>query len=174
VTGETSSTNYPITTGAFDTTFGGSTGSAGENCIFQRGCDAFVTKLNASGSALAYSTFLGGTDRDQGWGVAVRDGSAYVTGETRSANYPTTRGTFDRMFNADDAFVTKFNASGSDLAYSTFLGGTASDFGHDIAVGGSGRAYLTGSASPNYPTTPGAYDPSNEFHDAFVTKLPTG
>jgi hypothetical protein len=171
VTGETSSTNYPITTGAFDTTFGGSTGSAGENCIFQRGCDAFVTKLNASGSALAYSTFLGGMSSDRGWGIVVRDGSAYVTGDTQSSDFRTTTGAFDTTFNGIDAFVTKLNVSGSDLVYSTFLGRGA---GRDIAVGGSGRAYLTGSASPNYPTTPGAYDPSNEFHDAFVTKLPTG
>jgi hypothetical protein len=164
VTGFTRSANYPTTTGAYDRTFNVGTFTS----------DAFVTKLNASGSALAYSTFLGGTDRDQGWGIAVREGSAYVTGETRSANYPTTRGTFDRTFNGgEDAFVTKLNVSGSALAYSTFLGGTASDVGRGIAVDGSGRAYVTGGTdSENYPTTTGAYDRMfNGSGDAFVTKL---
>ena len=173
VTGETSSTNYPITTGAFDTTFGGSTGSAGENCIFQRGCDAFVTKLNASGSALAYSTFLGGMSSDRGWGIVVRDGSAYVTGDTQSSDFRTTTGAFDTTFNGIDAFVTKLNVSGSDLVYSTFLGRGA---GRDIAVDGSGRAYVTGfTRSSDYPTTPGAFDRTFNVgtftSDAFVTKL---
>jgi Beta-propeller repeat len=75
---------------------------------------------------LAYSTFLGGTDDDEGRGIAVDgDGRAYVTGETLSADFPTTPGAFDRTFNGGflDAFVTKLNASGSALAYSTFLGG---------------------------------------------------
>jgi hypothetical protein len=73
--------------------------------------DAFVTKLNASGSALAYSTFLGGADSDFGEDIAVRDGRAYVTGETTSTDYPTTSGAFDTSFNGPifgtDAFVTK-------------------------------------------------------------------
>ena len=166
VTGDTSSPDYPTTTGAFDTTLDGS-GSG----------DAFVTKLNASGSALAYSTFLGGTGDDQGQGIAV-DGSgrAYVTGRTDSANYPTTSGAFDRIFNGEqDAFVTKLNASGSGLAYSTYLGGAFTDEGQGIAVDGGGRAYVTGNtSSTDYPTT-GAYDTThNGDSDAFVTKLPTG
>jgi hypothetical protein len=133
-----------------------------------------VTKLNASGSALAYSTFLGGRRFDVGSGIAVREGRAYVTGTTESANYPTTPGAFDRTFNGGiDAFVTKLNASGSALAYSTFLGGTGTDEGHGIAVDGEGRAYVTGTTeSANYPTTPGAFDRTfNGFRDAFVTKL---
>ena len=91
-----------------------------------------MTKLNASGSALAYSTFLGGTDDDRGEDIAVDGrGRAYVTGLTDSADYPTTPGAFDSTFNGGfrDAFVTKLNASGSALAYSTFLGGTDSDAG---------------------------------------------
>jgi hypothetical protein len=126
---------------------------------------------------LDYSTFLGGASHEFDPGIAVRDGRAYVTGETASSDYPTTTGAFDRTFNGDvDAFVSKLNASGSALAYSTFLGGTNSDEGgDDIAVDG-GRAYVTGTtSSSDYPTTTGAFDRSqNGGADAFVTKLPTG
>jgi hypothetical protein len=166
VTGLTQSADYPTTPGAFDTSFN----------VIQ---DAFVTKLNASGSALAYSTFLGGSSGDSGSGIAVDGrGIAYVTGETTSADYPTTPGAFDISFNGggSDAFVTKLSVSGSALAYSTFLGGGAFDRGQDIAVDGRGRAYVTGfTESTDYPTTPGAFDTSyNGNRDAFVTKLPTG
>jgi hypothetical protein len=165
VTGETSSADFPTTPGAFDITLGGPS-------------DVFVTKLNASGSALVYSTFLGGSDSDAGLGIAVgtRD-RAYVTGETRSADFPTTPGAFDRTLGgSNDAFVTKLKASGSALVYSTFLGGSNLDLGFGIAVDGEGRAYVTGiTASPTYPTTPGAFDTTfNGGEDAFVTKLPTG
>src|SRR5215208_6903263 len=113
VTGLTSSADYPTTPGAFDTTWNGS-------------FDAFVTKLNAAGSALAYSTFLGGASNDQGLGITVDDGRAYVTGFAVSTAVPTTPGAFDTSFNGGivDAFVTKLNAAGSALAYSTFLGGS--------------------------------------------------
>jgi hypothetical protein len=174
VTGFTRSTDFPATTDAFDTSLFGAQ-------------DAFVTKLNASGSALVYSTFLGGEFIESGADIAV-DGSgrAYVTGSTISPDYPTTTGAFDTSFNGGngDAFVTKFNASGSALAYSTYLGGTNSDTGFGIAVR-DGRAYATGSTegvegSSDFPTTPGAFDTtfgpsSNTFSsDAFVTELPTG
>ena len=163
VTGQTGSSNYRTTTGAFDRTFNG-------------GGDAFVTKLNASGSALAYSTFLGGTDQDNSRGIAVDGmGRAYVTGFTDSSDFPTTTGAFDGTHNGDhDAFVTKLNASGSALVYSTFLGGEGGDGGSDIAVDGMGRAYVTGQAlGAGYPTTPGAFDRTfnGGFADAFVTKL---
>ena len=166
VTGLTQSADYPTTPGAFDRTFMG--GPTGGNF------DSFATKLNASGSALDYSTFLGGTTEDIGNGIAV-DGSgrAYVTGYTRSADYPTTRGAFDTSKTRDDAFVTKLNASGSKLAYSTFLGGTSVDQGEAIAVDGEGKSYVTGAtSSANYPTTPDAFDKTfNVSQDAFVTKL---
>jgi hypothetical protein len=104
-------------------------------------------------------------------------GKAYVTGETSSADYPTTRGAFDTTYNGNtDAFVTKLNTRGSALAYSTFLGGTDFDRSEGIAVDGRGRAYVTETTqSADYPTTPGAFDTSfnGDFNDAFVTKLPT-
>jgi hypothetical protein len=113
-------------------------------------------------------------------GIAVdEDGRAYVTGFTESSNFPTTAGAFDTSFNGGDVFVTKLNASGSALAYSTFLGGTSfqSDEGQDIAVDGMGRTYVTGTtSSADFPTTQGAFDRTfnGGLDDAFVTKLPTG
>ena len=104
----------------------------------------------------------------------VREGRAYVTGGTTSADYPTTAGAFDTTHNGNsDAFVTKLNASGSGLDYSTLLGGTSDDAGRAIAVDGTGRAYVTGgTTSANYPTTAGAFDTTFDGgEDAFVTKL---
>jgi Beta-propeller repeat len=161
VTGITQSTDFPTTTGAFDRTHNGSE-------------DAYVTKFNASGSALVYSTLFGGADQERGLGIRVREGRAYVMGLTDSTDYPTTRGAFDRTYNGGrDAFVAKLNATGSGLAYSTFLGGASEDEGLDIAVDGEGRAYATGSTeSPDFPTTQGAFDRThNVGDDIFVTKL---
>jgi len=161
VTGFTTSTDYPTTPGAFDRTLGSNN-------------DAFVTKLNASGSALVYSTFLGGIGGGTGDGIAVRDGRAFVTGYTGSSDFPTTPGAFDTALDGGaDAFVTKLNAAGSALVYSTFLGGTNFDRSADIAVDGEGRAHVMGDTqSDDYSTTPGAFDTSyNGGSDAFVTKL---
>ena len=102
-----------------------------------------------------------GASDDEGLGIAVDgEGRAYVTGSTESADYPTTPGAFDSTFNgSDDAFVTKLNASGSALAYSTFLGGTSFEAGRGHRGGRKGRAYVTGrTVSADFPTTPGAFD----------------
>jgi beta-propeller repeat-containing protein len=129
---------------------------------------------------LDYSTFLGGSRFEDSFDIAVdRTGSAYVTGFTESSNYPTTPGAFDRTLGGiNDAFVTKLNASGSALAYSTYLGGAADDAGRGIAVDGMGSAYVTGQTeSSNFPTSTGAFDTNfnrSGNADAFVTKLPTG
>ncbi len=170
VTGFTESANFPTTAGAFQTTYGGFT-------------DAFVTKLNPTGSALVYSTYLGGSGFDSGNGIAVdASGNAYVTGDTRSfSDFPTTAGAFQTTFGggADDVFVTKLNPTGSALVYSTFLGGSGNEEGQGIAVDASGNAYVTGETrSPNFPTTAGAFQTTlggGASTDAFVTKLnPTG
>ena len=174
VVGFTGSPSFPTTAGAFDTTFNGD----GDN---------FVTKLNPSGSALVYSTFLGGSGSESEAHIAVdASGSAYVVGTTFGADFPTTAGAFDTThdgpfipFVRPDAFVTKFNPSGSALAYSTFLGGNSHDFGRDIDVDASGSAFVTGlTSSTNFPTTAGAFDTTfNDvgFADVFVTKLhPSG
>ena len=171
VTGQTKSSNFPVTSNAFDRSFNVDTCP---RCGIDQ-YDAFVTKLNATGSALVYSTFLGGFDIDDGLAIAVDGaGSAYVTGETGSSNFPTTPGAFDTTRNAAfDAFVTKLNAAGSALVYSTFLGGSAVEFGTRVAVDTAGNAFVTGTtSSPEFPTTAGAFDRSaNGAFDAFVTKV---
>ena len=165
VTGETSGSDFPTTLGAFDTSYNGYT-------------EAFVVKVNASGTGLAYATFLGGSHSD--WGIAiVVDGasSAYVTGWTRSSDFPTTPGAFDTSYNGNkDTFAVKVNAAGTDLAYATFLGGSHNDWGNAIAVDGAGNAYVTGGTSwSDFPTTPGAFDTSyNGRFDAFVVKVNAG
>ncbi len=160
VTGTTLSIDFPTTPGAFDTT--------------DNARDVFVTKLNASGTGLVYSTYLGGNNSDFGFGIAVdASANAYVTGDTSSTDFPTTPGAYDEGLNAaDDAFVTKLSASGA-LIYSTYLGGNDFDSGHDIGVDSTGNASVTGSTlSTDFPTTPGVYDEGdNADEDAFVTKL---
>jgi hypothetical protein len=169
VTGYTYSADFPTTAGAYDTTYNGG------------GYDVFVTKLNSTGSALLYSTYLGGSGNDGADGIAVdTSGSAYVTGGTSSADdavapFPTTSGAFDRSFNGGtyDVFVSKLNPAGSSLSYSTFLGGSSNEGGSGIAVDTSGSAYVTGgTVSSDFPTTAGAFDTSiNGSADAFVAKL---
>jgi hypothetical protein len=167
--------DFPTTTGAFQMTFGG-----GDS-------DAFVTKLDGSGSHLAYSTYLGGTLSDHGHDIAVTSaGEAHVTGFTNSTNFPTTSGAFDTTYNGagppwfyGDAFVTKLNSRASALVYSTYLGSTGDDLGLGIAVDRVGKVYVTGSTnSVLFPTTPGAFattysgaGPPYFYGDAFVTKL---
>src|SRR6266853_243586 len=136
VTGFASS-GYPTTPGAFQRTFNS---PAGVNHPFTS--DAFVTKLNPTGTGLVYSTYLGGSEVDFGTGIAVDvDGNAYVTGFTASADFPVTPGPQPLYGGGFDAFVTKLQATGSALAYSTYLGGSGEDRGHGIAVDAHGSAY---------------------------------
>ncbi len=154
---------FPTTAGAFDTTHNGE-------------YDDFVTKLNASGTALVYSTYVGGNFRDHAFGLAVDGaGSAYLAGFTGSADFPTTPGALDTTLGGMwDASVTKLNASGSALVYSTYLGGTGTDEAHGLAVDAFGSAYVTGvTDSTDFPTA-GALQPAIAGgSDAFVTKLNT-
>ena len=136
--------------------------------------DAFVAKLNASGSALVYSTFLGGNSNDFARAVAVDgSGNAYVTGTTASSNFPTANAlkAINDSFTTE-VFVTKINPAGSSLVFSTYLGGSASDDGFGIAVDATGSVYVAGSTSSiDFPTT-GAFQPIlSGSSDAFVTKF---
>jgi len=134
--------------------------------------DAFVTKFTAAG-ALAYSTYLGGSNTEDGYGIAVDgSGQAYVTGETYSGDFPTLQASQPAFGGYWDAFVTKFTANGA-LAYSTYLGGSGDEWGTGIAVDGSGQAYVTGfTLSADFPTLQ-ASQPAfgGGYADAFVTKL---
>jgi hypothetical protein len=166
VTGQTNATDFPTTAGAFQTAFGGGPS------------DAFVTKLNATGTALVYSTYLGGSARDQAYGIAVDGaGNAYVTGYTESTDFPTTEGAFQTVYGGGvrDAFVAQLSADGTALAYSTYLGGSAHDEARAITVDSAGNAYVTGfTASTDFPTTEGAFQPAHQGDfvlSAFVTKL---
>jgi hypothetical protein len=169
VTGETRSTNFPATLGAFDTSHNGNT-------------DAFVAKFSPAGNALVYATFVGGGGGDSGGGIAVDGaGSATMRGTTYSADFPTTPGSFDTSYNGGilfggDAFVARLNPAGSALIYATFLGGSASDSGRAIAVDNRGSALVTGyTGSIDFPTTPGAFNTShNGYTDTFVVRLALG
>jgi hypothetical protein len=162
VTGVTDSTNFP-TLNPIQSTLAG----AGDN---------FITKFNAAGTALVYSTYLGGSDFELAEGIAVDSaGAAYITGDTRSTNYPTLNPVQAANGGGQDGFVTKVNAAGSALLYSTYLGGSADDQGESVAVDSGGNAYVTGTtSSTNFPTA-NAFQPANGgvsvTQDAFVTKL---
>lgn len=165
--GSVISTNFPTTDSGYRT---GNSGIV----------DAFVTKFNPAGSALVYSTYLGGAQHDEAFAIAVDSaGAAYITGYTRSSDYPTTAGAYDTSRNGGDRDVvaTKLTAEGSALEYSTLFGGSVDNYPMSIAVDAAGAAYITGlTMSSDFPTTPGAFDPSyNGEADGFVTKVnPTG
>ena len=163
----TASTDFPVTTGAYDTDHNGGAG------------DLLVTKLTPDGSTLAYSTFIGGTNRETAARIAVDAvGNAYVTGSTLSPDFPTTPGAYDTSHNGfDDGFAAKLAPNGASLAYSTFLGGSQADSSYGIAVDMNGSAYLAGeTGSTDFPLTPEAFDTSlNGSFDGFVAKLsPSG
>jgi streptogramin lyase len=136
------------------------------------GHDIVVAKLNAAGSALVYLAFVGGSSDDEGTGIALDSaGNAYVTGYTKSPDFPTLNAPQPTLHGLQDAFVVKLNAAGSDLVYSTYLGGTASDFGSSIAVDTAGSAYVTGyTQSPDFPMV-NALQPTFPGTTAFVAKL---
>jgi hypothetical protein len=166
VAGTTSSTDFPVTPGAFDETFNGG--------FF----DGFAAKLDPSGARLQFATYLGGSQDDEGRGLAVdEEGHAYVAGQTGSADFPATASAFDRSLNGPtDGFVLKLSPDGEDVAYATFLGGEDVELvapQQALAIDQQGSAFVVGAtASTDYPTTRGAYatrlkGPS----DTYVTKL---
>ena len=177
ITGFTESTNYPT----FNALYPAISGSPDTNFhVFP--ADAFVTELSADGSALVYSTYLGGSAQDVAGAIAVDgSGNSYVTGYTFSTNFPTTSTCCDRLNGTRDVFVSKLGPNGQPLLYSSYLGGTNDDAGEGIAVDLAGFAYVTGyTASTNFPTTTNAMRRllnGTALHstllDAFVAKIDT-
>ena len=169
VTGMTTSSDFPTTTGAYDVSFNGG------------GQDGYVTKLNAAGSALVYSTFLGGSAAEcDDASIAIdANANAYISGNTTSADFPTTAGAFDVSYNGaggknwGDVFMTKINAAGSGIVYSTFIGGSGDEEALNMTLDRLGNVYFTGmTTSMNYPIILGAVDSTfNGGTDVMVTKL---
>lgn len=193
--GGTNSANFPTTAGAFDTTFHGPGPRPQEpgQLIPQLG-DGFALKLDPTGSRLVYSTFLGGVGIDALVGTAVdAQGNAYVTGLTGSPDFPVTAGAFDTSYNGNlDSFAAKLDPTGSQLSWSTYLGGSSVDraTGKGVVIDSAGNSYLLGGTySPDFPVTEGAFDttfngpplvgdsqdPEGPMGDSYLVKLdPTG
>lgn len=224
ISGLTDSANYPVTSGAYQTTFAtgasfltklaaagnalaystfinGSIASIAVNSagnVYMTGTSSslaatagafqtaakyspspFVAKLNTTGTGMGYLTYLGGTLDDEAKGIAIdSSGNAYVTGFARSTNFPTANAYQpQRNGGGGDAFVAKLNPNGTALVYSTYLGGLNDDGGYAVAVDAAGQAYVTGmTSSDNFPVTAGVFQPQKGYPDwgvsnAFITKL---
>ncbi|HEX3083747.1 MAG TPA: PQQ-dependent sugar dehydrogenase, partial [Pyrinomonadaceae bacterium] len=161
---DSTSTDFPTTAGSFAPNYRGGD------------FDGFVLKLNAQGNALIYSGFLGGEENDSVEGVAVdAAGVAYVTGGTKSNGFPATGNTYQVQRAGDtDAFLTKINAAGSGLLYSTYIGGSGTDRGSGVVIDGNGLAYVAGyGASPDFPTEDPFQAGFGGNFDAFIAKFDT-
>lgn len=163
VTGYTYSIDFPVTPGAFQTTNAGS-------------YNVFITKFSSDGASLIYSTYLGGSNFDNGYSISLdTQNYAYITGRTGSLDFPTTPGAFQTT--PGGVFVTKLALNGEDLVYSTYLGNNQADIGYGIAVDFQGCAYVVGTTISNvFPTTTGAFQtafPPSALYAGFVTKFST-
>lgn len=171
-------------TGSATPTFGTTVGAFQRESANPNSTNAFVAKLNATGTAMVYATFMGGSGTDAGKGIAVdKQGNAYVAGSTTSDDFPTLNALQAARQGGSDGFIAKVNPSGTELAYSTYLGGALNDTVSAIAVDAQGSAYLTGETySADFPIR-NAFQPTKSgfrlvnatLGNAFVTKLaPTG
>ena len=159
ITGDTLSDDFPTTTNAYDTDLTSSK-------------DGIVCKLSDDGSSLLYSTYLGGSDEDWGWSIAVdSEECAYIVGVTQSDDFPTTQKPFNRTRSGMyDIFFTKLSVDGSSLLYSTFIGGSSDDLGLGSTIDSESGVYITGyTSSDNFPICYPDYNGDNA--DAFVFKL---
>lgn len=158
--GETSSPDFPYVTGSYFASLQGAT-------------DAFVTKLSVDGQTILYSTYIGGTDVDAAYDVAVTpNGVAYVAGITSSRDFPARFG-YDSTYNgAADAFVLRLDSLGRTLVFSTLIGGSADDGATAIAIDNRSQVYVVGNTlSSSFPTTPGAWQTTALSGEAFALKL---
>jgi len=165
IVGKTTSSDFPASSGAFDTSYNGGTDKG----------DCFVFKLSAAGSRRVYATYLGGSDDEEGMSIAVTsNGVACIAGNTKSNDFPTTSGALDtELGGPEDGFLVKLNAAGSQQVYATYLGGTNYDEAQDIAIGDGDVVYVVGTTySLDFPVTEGAYDNSLVGGtDAYIAKL---
>jgi hypothetical protein len=163
VSGQTTSINLPTTSGTSQSRFGGGLS------------DCFIAKLSASGNALAYMTFLGGSGLDVCTAVAV-DGSGNVTvaGTTSSHDFPLVSALQITLMGSSDAFIAGLNPAGSAFLFSTYLGGNSVDAANSVALDSSNNIYVAGAtASTDFPATPGAFQLAQKgMYNAFVCKLP--
>jgi hypothetical protein len=163
IAGCTYSTDFPTTSGAYDRTFNGGD------------CDAFVAKFNSSLSALAASTLIGGYQFDTIHAMDIDpSGNVFVAGYVTSEDYPCTSGVYDASHNGGtDVNVSGFDNNLTHLLASTYIGGGEDEWADGLVIDGSGNIYITGTTySSDYPSTPGAYDPShNGVYDGFISKL---
>ncbi|MGA7313327.1 MAG: SBBP repeat-containing protein [Silvibacterium sp.] len=170
VTGTSYSRDFPVTANAYQ-----KVNKTPYSAMFAYGgSNAVVTEMNATGSALVYSTYLGGSTGDGANAIVLSPaGNVYVSGLAGSPDFPVTPHAFRKVNTNGDGFVTELNSAGSALVYSTFLGGGVAN---SIALDAFGSAYLTGGAGPNFPVTPDAFRKANHGNgDAFISKLdPTG
>ena len=160
VMGITASADFPTTPDAFDGSPGGMD-------------DVFLAEISPDGSRLLYSTFLGGSQRDDAFQMVLDgSGSPYIAGYTESPDFPTTPGALAPVKSGGvDGFVTKFEPGGRTQAFSTFLGGDSYDWVRGLDVGVTGVVYATGRAGPGFPVTPGAFDTVYNSHKTFAAAL---
>ncbi|MCC7431487.1 hypothetical protein IT568_11630, partial [bacterium] len=165
ISGYTNSSDFPVTSGVFQTSFNGGSSSI------------FVTKFNTSGSALDYSTYFGGAGSEEGKSIAINsDGNALITGTFHSTGFPTTAGAYDTSFSGwVDAFVTKFSSNATSLIFSTIIGGSSYDWLYNIALDNENNIFVAGGTNYdggiNYPTTSGAYATLSDDQDCIFSKL---
>jgi Beta-propeller repeat/HYDIN/CFA65/VesB-like, Ig-like domain len=161
--GYTTSTDFPTTSGAYQTSNAGNT-------------NAFLTKLDPTGTSLVYSTYLGGGGIDYGRGVAVdASGDAFITGSTQSTNFPTMNPLQVGLDGGSDVFVAEIDPTGASLLYSTYLGGSGADEALAIALDTSGNPYVAGyTFSSNFPTQSALQSSLSGPSDAFVTEINPG
>ena len=174
VAGQTQSFDFPATAGAYDTTSNAP--------VFCPSCfDGFVARLDPTGAALLFATYLGGPGDDFPEAIALdATGAATVAGSTENPTFPTTPGAYDTTAVSTEAFVTRLSPPRSALVWSTYLGGLGADGANAIAVDPTGAAVVAGTTSGGgFPATPGAYDTTFNggllFGDAFLARLsPSG
>ncbi|MGA1821643.1 MAG: SBBP repeat-containing protein [Thermoplasmatota archaeon] len=158
VTGQTYSTNFPLTPGVYSTTKGN--------------YDIFVARFNQGGTDALFSTYIGGSNADYATGIAIDSlGYSYVTGYTSSSNFPQTSSSSDLTYKSSaDSFILKLNSQGTSLSYSCVVGGLSYDYGYAVEIDGSGKAYVVGeSYSSDFPLTLDAYQSYIAgYYDAFV------